>query len=227
MKIRCEYCGNYLSDTDEVCPSCGAPNEHLLRGAAGEPKTIGELQAFAQRHNLPLEQMRFFLGEDCREPRAFGIYQETNGDFVVYKNKSDGQRAVRYRGRDEAFAVNELYQKMRSEVQLRKAARQPRQTEQTRQGQRSPQRRRRGPNPVLLVVILVLLISVVRTLVAGGLRAGAPSWQRGLIFRHVTVRLAVHEGDQPAAVVIVQIDDDPFFHGHVSAPFLGARPQAG
>ncbi len=179
MKIRCEYCGNYLSDTDEVCPSCGAPNEHLLRGAAGEPKTIGELRAFAQRHNLPLEQMRFFLGEDCREPRAFGIYQETNGDFVVYKNKSDGQRAVRYRGRDEAFAVNELYQKMRSEVQLRKAARQPRQTEQTRQGQRSPQRRRRGPNPVLLVVILVLLISVVRTLVAGGLRAGAPSWQRG------------------------------------------------
>ena len=121
MKIRCEYCDNFISDTDEKCPFCGAPNGHLQRAASGTPRTIEELRAFAQAHNLPLEKMRFFLGEDCREARAFGIYKDENGDFVVYKNKANGERAVRYRGKDEAYAVNELWQKMRTEVQNRRA----------------------------------------------------------------------------------------------------------
>ena len=37
----------------------------------------------------------FFIGEDCREPKAYGIFQTDDGDFVVYKNKADGVRAVR------------------------------------------------------------------------------------------------------------------------------------
>ena len=64
---------------------------------------------------------RFFIGRDYRGARAFGIYQDKNGDFVVYKNKSDGKRVERYRGDDEAFAVNELYQKLRAEIALQKA----------------------------------------------------------------------------------------------------------
>ena len=115
MRQKCEYCDNWIDDTDAVCPHCGAPNEHMMVSGTGVPKTIGELKAFAQAHNLPLEQMRFFIGEDYKEPRAFGIYQDGE-DFVVYKNKADGNRAVRYRGKDEAYAVNELYQKMKSEV---------------------------------------------------------------------------------------------------------------
>ena len=50
----------------------------------------------------------------------FGIYRDEDGEFVVYKNKSDGSRAVRYKGLDEAFAVNELYEKLRSEVSERR-----------------------------------------------------------------------------------------------------------
>lgn len=115
MRQRCEYCGNWIDDTDETCPHCGAPNEHMMASAEGVPKTIAELRAFCEAHNLPLRDMRFFIGEDFREPRAFGIYQDGE-DFVVYKNKADGQRAVRYRGHDEAYAVNELYQKMKSEI---------------------------------------------------------------------------------------------------------------
>ena len=46
--------------------------------------------------------MRFFIGEDFREARAFGIYKAGENRFVVYKNKSDGSRAVRYDGPDEA-----------------------------------------------------------------------------------------------------------------------------
>lgn len=120
MKIPCDYCGSYISDTDSKCPHCGATNEHMRRTAEGVPTTIRELQDFCDRHSMPLRQMRFFIGEDCQAPRAFGIYQDRNGDFVVYKNKSDGSRAVRYCGKDEAYAVNELYQKLKVEVQLRR-----------------------------------------------------------------------------------------------------------
>ena len=84
------------------------------------PKTIEELKQFCADKGMPLEQMRFFIGEDYREPRAFGIYQDENGEFVVYKNKSDGSRAVRYQGPDEAYAVNELYEKLKSEVENRR-----------------------------------------------------------------------------------------------------------
>ena len=65
---------------------------------------------------MPLEKMRFFIGEDYKGARAFGIFQDGNGDFVVYKNKDNGQRAVRYQGKDEAYAVNEIYQKLKAEV---------------------------------------------------------------------------------------------------------------
>ena len=120
MKTKCSFCGSFISDTDEICPNCGAVNENLMRSADGIPKTIEELKAFSDKHNLPLKDMRFFLGEDFKEPKAFGIYKDDDGNFVVYKNKADGSRAVRYQGKDEAYAVNEIYQKMRSEIRMRK-----------------------------------------------------------------------------------------------------------
>lgn len=33
MKIKCDYCGAYINDTDERCPNCGAVNNHLQRNA--------------------------------------------------------------------------------------------------------------------------------------------------------------------------------------------------
>ena len=122
MKIQCEFCGSFIEDTDEKCPNCGADNIHLIRAGAGIPKTIEELQEFCKEHNIPLEKLRFFIGEDYQGAKAFGIYKDDNGNFVVYKNKSDGTRAERYRGHDEAYAVNEIYQKLRSELNDRKDA---------------------------------------------------------------------------------------------------------
>ncbi|MDO4543745.1 MAG: hypothetical protein Q4C01_04250 [Clostridia bacterium] len=119
MKIKCEYCGSYIQDTEMQCPNCGAPNSKAVRSGIGVPKTIEELKAFCAAHNLPLERMRFFIGENCQDARAFGIYED-EGNFIVYKNKADGSRVVRYRGNDEAYAVNEIYQKLRSEIILRK-----------------------------------------------------------------------------------------------------------
>ena len=122
MKIKCEYCGNYLSDTDEKCPNCQAPNENLKRVGNEVPQTIDELKTWYEEHNLPPEETtRFFIGKDIKEPKAFGIYKDDkNGNYVVYKNKSTGERAVRYEGKDEAYAVNELYMKLKEEIQNQK-----------------------------------------------------------------------------------------------------------
>ena len=122
MKTFCDYCGSVIEDTLDKCPNCGAVNQHVMRSGNQVPKTIKELKAFAAEKNIPLEKMRFFIGIDYREPRAFGIYKEPNGNCVVYKNKGNGERAIRYHGTDEAYAVNEIYQKMKAELLERKQA---------------------------------------------------------------------------------------------------------
>ncbi len=72
--------------------------------------------------DMPLDRMRFFINEDRKEPRCFGIYQEAaSGYWVVYKNKDNGSRAVRYSGPDEAYAAQELWAKIQSEIGLRRA----------------------------------------------------------------------------------------------------------
>ena len=151
MRVRCDYCGNYIEDTDKNCPHCGAPNDRMQRSGTKVPKTIEELKAFCAAHHLPLEQMRFFLGEDYRGPRAFGVYKDGEGNFVVYKNKSDGSRAVRYRGTDEAYAVNELYQKMKSEISNQRA----------RQGKGGgTQSKSKGSSRSLIAILLAVYLGI-------------------------------------------------------------------
>lgn len=70
---------------------------------------------------MPLEKMRFFIGENRKEPKCFGVYlDEDTGNWVVYKNKSDGTRAIRYEGPDEARAAQEIWTKIGDEVKHRK-----------------------------------------------------------------------------------------------------------
>lgn len=123
MKVTCDYCGSNIDDTLDKCPNCGAVNKHMMRSGDQIPKTIEELKKFIEDKNIPVEKMRFFIGEDYKQPKAFGIYKnDTSGIVTVYKNKANGERAVRYQGDDEAYAVNEIYQKMRSELLERKQA---------------------------------------------------------------------------------------------------------
>ncbi len=124
MKITCPYCGNLFNDTLEKCPNCAAPNTGVVRTSGDQPVTIEELKAWYESKALPsYETTRFFIGEDYSGPRAFGIYQdERTGDFVVYKNKDTGKRAIRYQGTDEAYAVNELYQRLKQEIIQQKQA---------------------------------------------------------------------------------------------------------
>lgn len=120
MTDRCPNCGAMIMASDKFCPQCGQPisDEGSQWQPGDTPETIGQLSAFCAYHGMPLEKMRFFVGQDYRQPRAFGIYQD--GDqFVVYKNKDDGSRAVRYHGPDEAYAVHELYEKLLDECHKR------------------------------------------------------------------------------------------------------------
>ena len=117
MKIKCEYCGSMILDTVDACPNCGASNTNVVRVAEGTPKTIEELQQWYADRGLPsYETTRFFIGVDYKKPRAFGIYKGDDGNFVVYKNKDNGERAVRYKGNDEAYAVNELFMRLKQEI---------------------------------------------------------------------------------------------------------------
>ena len=156
MERRCYHCGEPLSEKDKVCPRCGA-DAHESR----KPTTIYELRTYCAQKRVPLADIRFFIGEDFREPRAFGIYQDDDGQFVVYKNKADGSRAIRYHGPDEAYAVNEIYQKLQSEVELRRAKKRGSVTRST--VTRSPSRSRRAQNirTVLLGAIFTMLFTVV------------------------------------------------------------------
>lgn len=121
MQVKCEYCGAYINDTDKFCTQCGAVNDNLKRSTDGTPTTIGELKKWYKDRNLPPEDVtRFYIGTDYKGARAFGIY-ESEGNFIVYKNKGDGTRAIRYQGPDEAYAVNEIYLKLKSEILNQKA----------------------------------------------------------------------------------------------------------
>lgn len=122
MKIKCEFCGTMMNDTESVCPSCGAPNPNVRRSSGDQPLTIEELKQWYESKGLPPEETtRFFIGKDIREPRAFGIYFDAaTGNYIVYKNKADGQRAVRYQGTDQAYAVNELFQRLKQEITQQK-----------------------------------------------------------------------------------------------------------
>ena len=121
MSIKCDLCGAHYSENEERCPECGAKNPNFKRIVVDKPKTINELKAWYVSKNLPpYETTRFFIGINYTKPRAFGIYEDGE-KFVVYKNKNDGSRVIRYEGIDEEYAVNELYLRLKQEIKNQKS----------------------------------------------------------------------------------------------------------
>lgn len=150
---RCPRCGALVLPQEKFCAQCGASLQEATSasGTPAEPRTappimdkpdsIEALKAYCDAKGMPLEKMRFFIGQDYRQPRAFGIYFDGDS-FVVYKNKADGSRTVRYQGPDEAYAVNELFQKLLDECHARGIYPdgKPRMTEAQRKAQRRAKR---------------------------------------------------------------------------------------
>ena len=112
QKVKCNFCGAEILSTDEKCTNCGAINQNYVRTSADTPKTIEELKAWCDERGIKLDKLHMHIGEDYKKPKAFGIYKKDN-EFIVYKNKDTGQRAIRYQGPDEEFAVNELFLKIK------------------------------------------------------------------------------------------------------------------
>lgn len=82
--------------------------------------SLSELENFFREKNIPEEKTRFFVNQNRQDPKCFGIYQDVNtGNFIVYKNKADGTRAVRYEGTDEKLAVSIFFDKLKEEMALR------------------------------------------------------------------------------------------------------------
>lgn len=159
MKVKCNFCDNMIDETAEKCEFCGAPNERLTRVGRGVPKTIEELVEWYKAHNLPdYETTRFFLGIDYKGARAFGIYKKEDGNFVVYKNKADGSRAVRYEGSDETYAVNELYLKLKEEIQNQK-------NNQRRGGAGSTNNRKKRRNTFGIIIIVIAVVLTILSIV--------------------------------------------------------------
>ena len=158
MKIKCDYCGAMIDETNERCPSCGAPLSGANRTANEQPKTIEELKKWYIAHHLPPEEItRFFIGKNITEPMAFGIYRDGNGDFVVYKNKASGERAVRYKGADEKYAVNELYQRLKAEIADQKGNR------PVSNAYQQPQQKKSKKKKGCLIAIIIFVVLAMLT----------------------------------------------------------------
>lgn len=171
MEIKCEYCGGFFDDSKENCPHCNGINSNIKRVVDNTPKTIDELKKwYADRHLPPYEETRFFIGENHQGPRAFGIYRE-NTEVIVYKNKDDGTRAIRYQGTDEAYAVNELYLKLKAEILNQKALNQRNSGSNAKQNKKSSKKDRFGVIFTILSVIGVIGIIVADEIVGGLLPA--------------------------------------------------------
>lgn len=166
-KVICDYCGSYIDSTNEKCPNCGAVNSGFQRAASDTPQTIEELKSWYASKNLPPEDVtRFFIGKNVSEARAFGIYKNENGDYVVYKNKADGSRAVRYEGKDEAYAVNEIFLKLQAEILQQK------QRKQTASGTKGPVPAQKDFVSELLSSAIILFIATLVTGMIFGFRTG-------------------------------------------------------
>ena len=165
---QCRYCGSTISSSQEKCPNCGAPNENYVAETERRiflPQTIDELKEYCAERGMPLLKMRFFIGEDYRQPKAFGIYKDGN-DFVVYKNKASGERAIRYRGPDEKFAVNELFMKLLEECHNRGIYPDGQIPERSGGGTRQRSRKKSSMLFPIIVIILSMLFSGVMAVVS-------------------------------------------------------------
>lgn len=183
---RCPHCGALVLPEEKFCAQCGAqltpgeesaaapvaarqaapvevaPRETAPKTIMAHPDSIEALKDYCAAKGMPLEKMRFFIDQDYRQPRAFGIYRDGDS-VVVYKNKADGSRAVRYQGPDEAYAVNELFQKLLSECHARGIY--PDGKPQLTDAQRRAQQRAKRIAIITIVVAVVIAAVITFTMI--------------------------------------------------------------
>lgn len=124
------------------------------------PKTVQELKEYCAQRGMPLLRMRFFIGENYLHPKAFGIYKD--GDrFVVYKNKANGERSIRYQGPDEAYAVGELFAKLLEECHNRGIYPDGKHDESGLKQLVHNEKLRQLKAPMIVLLICIILIAII------------------------------------------------------------------
>lgn len=122
MKVKCENCGLIYDASSEKCPECGEHIREQNMISDSVPDSLESLQKFVRDNNIDLKKLKLYINEDTKQIGAYGMIKDEYGDFTFYRNRSDGTRSVRYKGNNEAFAVNEFYRiliAVRSEVDIK------------------------------------------------------------------------------------------------------------
>lgn len=88
------------------CPYCGTPNWEIDPNV---PETIHDLRNYCKKRRIHLHRNHFHLMEDYKEPKAYGLYRDEGGQYIVYKNHASGEREISYSGDSEREAVQHLY----------------------------------------------------------------------------------------------------------------------
>lgn len=124
MSVRCKYCDSQIPDNAEFCPNCGAkrPQEsepdtpQAARNSASaryaKPRTIEELRTFCAEKGMSLEKMRFFIGEDYKEPRGIGtlLMRRGSGLSTIPKRRfSSRTSGVKTKVKPSAAAMPTTY----------------------------------------------------------------------------------------------------------------------
>lgn len=116
-QIRCKACGEWINDTDKFCSNCAAQNNKQVDVSNDDiPDTIAELRKwYMQQIAINNKIRRYMIGFSSDDPNAVGICK--SGDsFIVYENDSNGVPTAKYKGTDEAYAVNAMYLLIQSDL---------------------------------------------------------------------------------------------------------------
>ena len=122
MDQKMVYRPDLAEDATEFCPLCGAPvapmeepqPEATPAQPETTPRTVEELVALCDSFEVDPANHGFFIGKDEKDTPGYGLFLDAFGDYVFYHNHSSGDRAIRYKGRDEGYAVGEMYRRMKA-----------------------------------------------------------------------------------------------------------------
>ena len=86
-----------------------------------EINTLEDVKIYAEENSFDLDKMRYLIGKDTKKLRIYGIfYEEDTNTWIVYHNRSTGQRAIHYSGESEQEACHVIYEKIKGDVEHRK-----------------------------------------------------------------------------------------------------------
>lgn len=114
-------------------------------------RSMADLEAIFAERGISQEQTRFFINRNMSEPKCFGIYyDEATGNYVVYKNKADGSRFVRYEGPSETEACSIFFDKLNEETFNRKAA-----------PELTPEQKKKQKRTTIIVIVVIVLLCII------------------------------------------------------------------